>query len=143
MVCEWGMSDLGPISFGGNNEVFLGRDFMKEREYSEETAAAVDHTVHAILAEAYSDAKDIVIKQRVLLDAIADELMERETLGAEDLDEIIRANGGADLLPPKKTPPKREPTPVRRVEETPKEPVASEEPDTGNAPPGDILPGTA
>ncbi len=98
MVCEWGMSELGPISFGSNGEVFLGRDFVKERNYSEETAAAVDKAVHKLLEDAYSDVKQIMIDRKEILVAIAETLCEKETLEAEELDEIIRANGGEHLL---------------------------------------------
>ena len=99
MVCQWGMSELGPISFGGNTEVFLGRDFVKEREFSEETASAVDKAIHGILEEAYADAKRIMTEHQDILVAIAEELCERETLDAEELDAIIREHGGGDLLP--------------------------------------------
>ncbi len=99
MVCEWGMSDLGPISFKSQAEVFLGRDFVQERTFSEETAAAVDKEIHRILEAAYDDAKEIIINHKDILTALADELMERETLECEQIDEIIRKNGGTDLIP--------------------------------------------
>ncbi|HOE65507.1 MAG TPA: ATP-dependent zinc metalloprotease FtsH, partial [Candidatus Hydrogenedentes bacterium] len=100
MVCEWGMSDLGPISFGTNAEVFLGRDFMKERQFSEETASSVDKAIHRFLEVAYADAKGLLTQHKDLLTAIAEELFERETLDADEIDDIIRRHGGADLIPP-------------------------------------------
>jgi len=100
MVCQWGMSDLGPISFGSDREVFLGRDFARERDFSEETASSVDQAIHEILDKAYADAKQLVTKHREVLVAIADALTERETLEAAELDAIIRDKGGAHLLPP-------------------------------------------
>ncbi len=146
MVCEWGMSDLGPISFGANTEVFLGRDFIKEREYSEVTAAAVDTAIHTFLEEAYRDAKDIMIKHRPILDAIAAALMEKETLDAEELDEIIIAKGGAELLPPREKK-KKEPLVAAAKEKEPARKPAKEVEEKerllGDVPPGDILPGTA
>jgi cell division protease FtsH len=142
MVCEWGMSELGPICFGTNNEVFLGRDFAREREYSEETASAVDSTIHKMLEDAYNDAKEIMVKYRPILDAIADELVERETISGQQLDEIIRKNGGEDLIPPP-------PPPTRPVEVGDKLPgipapeAKVKERRGEELPPGDIVPGTA
>ena len=99
MVCEWGMSDLGPIAFGGGEEVFLGRDFNKTRDYSDETAAAVDREVHRFLEEAYRDAKALLEKHFDVLKALGDELFERETLDAAEVNAIIRKVGGDDLAP--------------------------------------------
>ncbi len=139
MVCQWGMSKLGPISFGSNTEVFLGRDFVKERDFSEETASAVDQEIHKILTDAYVDAKSIVLEHRTVLDAIAEALVERETLEADELDTIIREHGGEDLIParPEPTP---EPVPPEEVA-TPK-PVRPDEPELGDVAPPEILPDT-
>ncbi len=142
MVCQWGMSELGPISFGSNTEVFLGRDFVKERDFSEETASAVDKAIHKILENAYADAKNMMIEHNDILVAIAEELFERETLDAEEIDEIIRKNGKAHLLPPKKevTPP-----PPKGPLDAGIPPVTSaeDENDVGDVGPGEIVPGTA
>ena len=99
MVCEWGMSDLGPICFGSNDEIFLGRDFSKTRDYSDETAAAVDREVHRLLEEAYADAKKLLEEHVNILKALAEELYERETLDAREVNEIIRRVGGEHLVP--------------------------------------------
>jgi cell division protease FtsH len=142
MVCEWGMSDLGPINFGSNNEVFLGRDFVKERNFSDETAAAVDNEIHKLLKEAYAEAKTLVLKHRGVLDALASELVERETLEANDIDAIISRVGGKDLVPPR---------PPRKHEPSGRDAVVIA-PAPGNAPDvapvaggiaGDVIPGTA
>jgi cell division protease FtsH len=144
MVCEWGMSDLGPISFGTNAEVFLGRDFIKERNFSEETASAVDNEIHRLLKEAYADAKALVLKHRDILDALAKDLMERETLEADDIDRIITSNGGAAWLPPRRIK-KKEPEPVEPkaipVAAPPPRPI----PVIGEVQPqpGGVVPGTA
>jgi len=145
MVCEWGMSELGPISFGSNAEVFLGRDFVRERNFSEETASAVDNEIHRLLKEAYDYAKEIVVKHRSVLDALAKELVERETLEADEIDEIIRSQGSGDFLPPR-------PVPVKEKKKEPREPVpiAIPSPIPEFAPgkskvqsqPGDVVPGT-
>ncbi len=140
MVCEWGMSDLGPISFGSNDEVFLGRDMLKERNFSEDTASAVDNEIHRLLNSAYASAKELSIKHRPILDALAQELYEKETLEAEVIDDIIRANGGKDLIPP---PQPKEPKPRDPMAPIPIPIVPERTPGIGLAQPGDVVPGTA
>ncbi|MCX5758987.1 MAG: cell division protein FtsH, partial [Candidatus Hydrogenedentes bacterium] len=140
MVCEWGMSDLGPISFGTNAEVFLGRDMLKERNFSEDTASAVDNEIHRLLNDAYAGAKELVIKHRPILDALAQELYEKETLEAEGIDDIIRTNGGKDLIPP---PPPKEPKPRDPMTPIPIPIVPERVPGIGLVQPGDVVPGTA
>ena len=141
MVCDWGMSDLGPISFGQAEEVFLGRDFARSRDFSEETASAVDREVHRFLDEAYRDAKDMLIKHRAVLDALSDALYEKETLDGDEIDEIIERVGGPGLITPrpdKKDKPK--PPPVN-LTPTAKADTATE-PSFG-LPPGGIAPDPA
>jgi cell division protease FtsH len=146
MVCEWGMSDLGPISFGSHQEIFLGRDFAREREYSEETAAAVDNAIHTIVEKAYADTHELIKTHRVILDAVTEALVEKETLDTWELDDIIKKSGGEDLLPDKPVPPqpkRQRPAPVIK-EEAPKEPDTPEESkDLDDVSPPDALPGTA
>lgn len=141
MVCQWGMSSLGPISFGSNDEIFLGRDFVKEREFSEETASAVDKAIHMFLEEAYTDAKNIIETHRPTLDAIADTLVEKETIDGKELDDLIRKNAGEDVLP-KRKPRNEEPKP-QPTETT--GPTDEEDDLGGDVEPqaGDALPGTA
>ncbi len=146
MVCEWGMSKLGPISFGTNREVFLGRDFTRERDFSEETASSVDQAIHEIIEEAYRDTKEMIVRHRDILEAIAEELMEKETLDGAELDELIKRCAGDRVIPAKtvaKEPPRRKTPPgippamkPARVEEPPAAAIPS-------LPPGDIVPGTA
>ena len=99
MVCEWGMSSLGPIAFGKNDEVFLGRDFVRMREFSEETAASVDREVHKIIEEAYKDTRELLEKHKDILDALAKALNEKETLESHEIDDIICSVGGEHVLP--------------------------------------------
>jgi cell division protease FtsH len=141
MVCQWGMSELGPIAFGTNSEVFLGRDIIKERNFSEETSSAVDKSIHRFLEEAYADAKENVVKYQHILTALAEALIEKETLDAEEIYEIARAHGGAHLTPPPapKEPPKPAPKPVIS---TPKVEVEKHKP-IDDIPPGSAVPGTA
>ncbi|MFO7974804.1 MAG: ATP-dependent zinc metalloprotease FtsH [Candidatus Hydrogenedentota bacterium] len=136
MVCQWGMSELGPVSFGSNSEVFLGRDLVREREFSEETASAVDKAVHSILDEAYADAKGLMTKHKDILVAISEALVERETLEREELDDIIRKHGGDNLLPKKDEEPPG-PRPSRVI--APEKP-SKEEPDSDGLQPGPDTP---
>jgi len=101
MVREWGMSKLGPLSYGNNDEpVFLGRDFSTRPDYSEGTAVRIDEEVDRIVQDAYERAKSILIEHRPVLDRLAHELLELETLEGRQVYEIIRELTGEDLAPP-------------------------------------------
>ncbi|MGB6364767.1 MAG: ATP-dependent zinc metalloprotease FtsH, partial [Thermoanaerobaculia bacterium] len=101
MVREWGMSKLGPLSYGNNDEpVFLGRDFSTRPDYSEDTAIRIDQEVDRIVQAAYERAKSILIEHRTLLDRLAQELLELESLDGRQVYEIIRELTGEDLAPP-------------------------------------------
>jgi cell division protease FtsH len=91
MVCEWGMSEgLGPLSFGQKEEqIFLGREFAQHRDYSEETAVLIDKEVTQLVSEAYKKAKAILREHMETLHALAQALLERETLTENDIDAII------------------------------------------------------
>ncbi|MCC6793553.1 MAG: ATP-dependent zinc metalloprotease FtsH [Candidatus Hydrogenedentes bacterium] len=141
MVCQWGMSELGPISFGSNAEVFLGRDFMRERDFSEETASAIDKAIHKLLEEAYGDAKKMLLEHKDILIALSEELFERETLDADEIDDLIRKHGGAHLLPPKKETPSG--TPPKGIEIAPDKVPAPTPEVGGGLGPGDMIPGPA
>jgi len=92
MICEFGMSDaLGPISFGHRDEqVFLGRDLGRDRNYSEEVAYAIDQEVRRIIEDAYAKTEEILKNNRDKLQAIAEALMIRETLEANQLEQLIK-----------------------------------------------------
>lgn len=93
MVMEWGMSDrLGPLTFGrpsGEDLVFLGRDISRDRNYSEEVAAAIDEEVRSIVETNHQRAVEILTKHRDKLDAVAQALLERETLEKEEFEAIM------------------------------------------------------
>ena len=90
MVCDWGMSSLGPISLGSNQEhVFLGKEISKDQDYSEHTARAIDTEVSSILNEQYKRAEDIINTHRKELDAITDALIEHETIEGKHVMEIL------------------------------------------------------
>jgi cell division protease FtsH len=103
MVCSWGMSDkMGPLSYGENGEhPFLGRELVQHKDYSEETAKAIDDEVRAIVEEAYDNAKRLLRENVEILHNIAKALLEYETISGKDIDDII---AGKDLKPRDKTP---------------------------------------
>ena len=94
MITRFGMSDrLGPVALGRQQgNMFLGRDIMSERDFSEETAAAIDEEVRKLVDTAYSRAKEVLITNRHVLDQIAQMLIDKETVDAEELQEILANN---------------------------------------------------
>jgi len=91
LVRKYGMSDLGPITFGKNEEtLFLGRDIGEGRDYSEKVAADIDVQVRNFLMQAYGTAEKILKVHKMALKKIADELMEKETLEQDDFRAIIK-----------------------------------------------------
>ncbi|HEV7241845.1 MAG TPA: ATP-dependent zinc metalloprotease FtsH [Thermoanaerobaculia bacterium] len=99
MVCEWGMSDLGPATFGKKEEqIFLGREFSQHQDYSESTAVEIDKEVRRILDKAYKTAHEIITTNRNSLDRIARKLLERETLDGWEVNQIITEETGTDYM---------------------------------------------
>lgn len=93
MVCEFGMSErLGPVTLGRKaGPIFLGRDIVEDRNYSEAVASEIDKEVRRIVEECYERAKRLLLENRDLLDAVANRLLEKETIDGEELDEIINS----------------------------------------------------
>ncbi|OGW61587.1 MAG: cell division protein FtsH [Nitrospirae bacterium RBG_16_64_22] len=91
MVCEWGMSDaLGPLTFGKKEEqIFLGREIAQHRDYSENTAIEIDREVRRMVTENYERAKSLLKEHFHVLKALAEDLLERETLDSAEIDEVI------------------------------------------------------
>jgi cell division protease FtsH len=90
MVCDWGMSELGPLSFGKKEEaIFLGREIAQHRDYSEETAIRIDQEVKKIVTTAYNSARSILETNRDALERIAQALLDREVLDAAELKLLI------------------------------------------------------
>ncbi|KST62002.1 MULTISPECIES: ATP-dependent zinc metalloprotease FtsH3 [Mastigocoleus] len=94
MITRFGMSDrLGPVALGRQQgNMFLGRDIMSERDFSEETAASIDEEVRKLVDSAYKRAKDVLEGNRHILDQLADMLVEKETVDAEELQDILANN---------------------------------------------------
>ena len=92
MVTEWGMSEkLGPLTFGKKDEhIFLGKELSRHKDYSEKTAIDIDEEIKRIVLEAYSISKKILAENTYLLEALAKELLEKETLDGEEIDALIR-----------------------------------------------------
>jgi cell division protease FtsH len=91
MVTRFGMSDrLGPVALGrSQGGMFLGRDIAAERDFSEDTAAAIDEEVSDLVAVAYKRATCVLVDNRSVLDELADMLVEKETVDADDLQELL------------------------------------------------------
>jgi cell division protease FtsH len=91
MVCQWGMSEkLGPLSFGQKEEqIFLGREFAQHKDYSEETAVLIDQEIRGLVTQAHEKAKKILQENMDALHALAQALLERETLVEMEIDAII------------------------------------------------------
>jgi cell division protease FtsH len=99
MVCEWGMSDLGPVTFGKKEEaIFLGREFAQHQDFSESTAVEIDKEVRRILEKAYKTAHDIINTNKTPLDRIARKLLERETLDGVEVNQILLEETGVDYV---------------------------------------------
>ena len=98
MVCEWGMSDkLGPLSYGAKEEeIFLGREIQRHKDYSERTAIDIDEEVRAIVTAAMQNAEKILTKNIELLHTLSKELLEREILDGDEIDKLIKG----EELPP-------------------------------------------
>ena len=94
MITRFGMSDrLGPVALGRQNgNVFLGRDIASDRDFSNETASAIDEEVRGLVDTAYARAKDVLESNRQILDTLADMLVEKETVDSDELQQILSTN---------------------------------------------------
>jgi len=107
MVCEYGMSErLGPLRFGRRHgNPFLGRDFMEDRDYSEEVAQAIDEEVRGIVDRQYQRAKQLLLEKRDLMDRIVEVLMIRETLERDDFVALMEGREPSPIDEPPAAPP--------------------------------------
>ncbi len=103
MVCEWGMSDLGPLAYGKKEEaIFLGREIAQHRDYSEDTAIHIDKEVKRIVNQGYERAKSLLSRNRDVLERIAQALLEREVIDAVEVKLLME---GKPLPEKPRTPP--------------------------------------
>jgi cell division protease FtsH len=122
MVCEWGMSALGPLTFGRKEEaIFLGREIAQHRDYSEDTAIKIDVEVRGIVNMGYSRARQILETNSDALERVARALLDREVLDATELKLLMDGKPLPDKLPPPTAPaiPSREPQMTLRPEPRP------------------------
>jgi cell division protease FtsH len=113
MVCQYGMSSLGPLTFGKQEEqIFLGREIAQHRDYSEETAIAIDTEVRKFIMQGYERAKSILSENRDALVRIAEALLERESLDAAEIKMLIAGQPLVERRSPRVEPKNEKPTPV-------------------------------
>ncbi|HEX2983267.1 MAG TPA: AAA family ATPase, partial [Ignavibacteriales bacterium] len=101
MVCEWGMSEkLGPLAYGAKEEeIFLGREITKHKDYSEKTAQIIDDEIMSVISKCMLRAEKILNDNSEMLHALSKELLEREILDSDEIDKIMK---GEKLPPPVK-----------------------------------------
>jgi cell division protease FtsH len=122
MVCQWGMSDLGPLTFGERDDlIFLGKDLAMHKNFSEKTAEMIDEEVKKVISRNYDRTKELLEKNKDKLLKVAKALLDKEVLTSEELNAIIK---GKKLVKSKKTPPaskmnkektKKEPKKIRSI----------------------------
>ncbi len=99
MVTEWGMSEkVGPISYGSDKEVFIGRDMASHVSYSEETAAIIDEEIRKIVDDSLIKARELMKENRKALDNMARLLVERETIFTEEVDMIMEGKSVEEIM---------------------------------------------
>ncbi len=110
MVCEWGMSEMGPLTFGRpEQEIFLGRDFGRTQDYSESTANQIDAEVKRIVTTAYDKAKKLIDENEKAMHRIARTLLEKEVLDGDEVLQIIAEESGTDISKLRKSGPPKPP----------------------------------
>ncbi len=101
MVCEWGMSEkLGPLTFGKREEqIFLGKELTRHKDYSEKTAEEIDDEIRTIVADRYDYAKQLLLDNKPILIKLAEALLERETLNAAEINKVVKVAQDGDKEP--------------------------------------------
>jgi cell division protease FtsH len=98
MVCDYGMSDLGPLSFGRKEEqIFLGREISQHRDFSEATAIKIDEAVRKLVQGAYKKAEEVINEHAWALEQIAQALLEREAVDGAEVKAILQGSPAAKL----------------------------------------------
>ena len=109
MVTEYGMSSLGPMQFEHKSEsVFLGRDYNQTKNFSDQVALLIDQEVKKIIDDCYKEAKRIVSTEKKLIDVLANELIEKETLTKEEIEKLVEENSDYKITQDKEEPEKKE-----------------------------------
>ncbi|MFI5143496.1 MAG: ATP-dependent metallopeptidase FtsH/Yme1/Tma family protein, partial [Thermoanaerobaculales bacterium] len=98
MVCEWGMSSMGPLTFGKREEaIFLGKEFARHQDYSESTAVEIDNEIKRLVETAYNRAREVLNSHRPVLDKIAAALLEREVLEGDEVYHMVSDHTGVPV----------------------------------------------
>ena len=117
MVCQWGMSNLGPLSYGERDDlIFLGKDLAMHKNFSEKTAELIDEEVKKIINKSFNRAKELLEKNRSKLINIAEALLEKEILSSDEIEAIMKGKKLAKGSKEKKVPPIS-----KNIKEKPKE----------------------
>lgn len=100
MVCEWGMAEtMGPVAYGQEDEpIFLGKEIARHKDYSEETAKKIDEAIRAILDQGMSRAMEILKREHKRLEALANELVLKETLEDAEIRQLLSLSAGDNTL---------------------------------------------
>ncbi len=98
MVTEWGMSEkIGPVNYGDNDQIFVGRDYQTRANYSESMAALIDSEIETIIKDAYKKATELLSANKSLLDVMARVLIENETIYEDEVDMIMAGKSAAEV----------------------------------------------
>jgi len=117
MVCQWGMSDLGPLTYGERDDlIFLGRDLAVNKNYSERTSEMIDDEVKKIINRNYSRTQDLIDKNKDKLIRIAELLLEKEALSSDEINAVI--NGKTNDEPVLAAPADKEKEPAKETQGT-------------------------
>jgi len=101
MVCEFGMSRLGPLTFGRSDEaIFLGKELVRHQNFSEDTAIKIDREVNRIVMEQYERARQIILENREAVERLVQALLEKETLDAQEIRQIVEGQTVTAVDPP-------------------------------------------
>src|SRR5579883_2279678 len=120
MVCEYGMSDLGPLAYGKNQqEIFLGRDLATQRDFSEDTAIKIDQEVKKFVMTGYQRAKDILGSRRDAMTRVAEALLVHEVLDANEVKLLVEGKPLPERRKPESTPPPEQVTQVLKPQVAP------------------------
>ena len=91
MVCQWGMSDLGPLTFGERDDlIFLGRDLAMHKNFSEKTAEMIDEEVKKIITRNFERAQKLLENNKAKLKKIAKLLLEKEVISSDEINAIVK-----------------------------------------------------
>ncbi len=122
MVCQWGMSDLGPLTFGERDDlIFLGRDLAVNKNYSERTSERIDDEVKKIVVRNYGRTQGLIENNKDKLVKIAEALLEKEVLTSEEINKIVDGKPKVGA-PPRADAPIPAPAAIPALEAKDKEP---------------------